>query len=200
MKQPVFIIHGGNAFGTYDEYIAYLREKVIDLGKLFSKDWKSELQEKLGEDFEVYALRMPNGQNAKYLEWRIWFEKYIPFMNEEVVLVGHSLGGVFLAKYLSENHFPKKIRATFLVAAPYNEDEGKILPEFAVTGQVLSLAEQAGMLYMYHSKDDPVVNFTEMEKYQKELPGATFRVFNDRGHFNMEDFPEIVQDIQESTK
>ena len=75
MKQQVFVIHGGNAFGTYDEYIAYLREKIIDLAKLFYKDWKSRLQENLGGNYEVYLLVMPNKQNATFFEWSLWSQK-----------------------------------------------------------------------------------------------------------------------------
>lgn len=196
MKKQVFVIHGGTAFGTYDEYIAYLRGKAVDLAKLLSKDWKDTLQKFLGEDFEVYFLKMPNSQDAKYLEWAIWFEKYIPFMNDGVILVGHSLGAVFLARYLSENTFPKCTKGVFLVAAPYEDDEGRKLPEFAITGPLARLGEQVKNLFFYHSKDDPVVPFSELARYQKELPEATYRIFDNRLHFNAESFPEIVEDIK----
>ncbi len=196
MKQQVFVLHGGNAFATYDEYISYLRAKEVDLESLEKRDWKANLREKLGEDYDVYRLSMPNSKNAKYLEWAIWFEKYIPFMQDGVILVGHSLGAVFLAKYFSENMFPKKVKATFLVAAPYNQDEGRELPEFAITHPLKGLEDQGGVMSLYHSTDDPVVVFSEMEQYQKELKNATFRVFEDRMHFNMEEFPEIVEDIR----
>lgn len=196
MKQQVFVIHGGNSFETYDEYISYLKSKEVDLEKLFRKDWKTNLQNDLGEGFEVYLLKMPNGMNAKYFEWGLWFEKYIPFMKDEVILVGHSLGAVFLAKYLSEVHFPIEIKGTFLVAAPYDMDEGRKLPEFAITAPLNKLEERAGKLFMYQSKDDPIVDYSELEKYQKEMKSATFRVFEDRQHFNQEEFPEIVEDIR----
>ena len=198
MKQQVFVVHGGEVFDDHDKYISFLRNTKVDLEMLSKKSWKSHLSENLGEDFEFFFLRMPNSMNAKYSEWKIWFEKYISFMQEEVILLGTSLGAVFLAKYLSENNFPKKIKATFLVAPPYDEDEteGSTLPEFAITATLSKLEEQAGELYFYFSKDDPVVAFTEMEKYQKELPRATFRIFEDRMHFNMEEFPEIVEDIK----
>ncbi len=66
---------------------------------------------------------MPNKTNAQFEEWKIWFEKFIPFLNDGVILVGHSLGGVFLAKYLSENKFPKKIGGVFLVSAVYEKNQ-----------------------------------------------------------------------------
>lgn len=196
MKQQIFVIHGGTAFDSYDEYVAYLRSKTVDLDKLVSKDWKDRLQGNLDDDFTVYLLKMPNSQNAKYLEWAIWFEKYIPLMNEGALLVGHSLGAVFLAKYLAENRFPKTIKGVFLVAAPYDDDEGRKLPEFAITAPLAQLGAQAGKLFFYHSKDDPVVAFSELSRYERELPAATYRIFEDRLHFNMESFPEIVEDIK----
>ena len=61
----------------------------------------------------------------------------LPFLNDEIVLVGHSMGGSFLAKYLSENKFPKKIKGAFLVSAVYNKDsEGYGLLSFALSEKI----------------------------------------------------------------
>jgi predicted alpha/beta hydrolase family esterase len=193
----IFVIHGGDAFATYEEYLQNLKTTSLDLEKLKSKGWKSTLPEALGESYEVISPRMPNAQNAKYAEWKIWFEKHIPFMQDGVVLVGHSLGGVFLAKYLSENKFPKKIRAVFIVAAPYDRDYSRPLVEFAIERSLKQFAEQGGEMFFYHSKDDPIVEFSELEKYRKELPTAHFKTFEDRQHFHKTDeFPELVADIK----
>ena len=123
MKKQVVVIHGGSAFDSYEDYFSYLKNYKLDFEKLKRKGWKENLTRDLGVDFEVITPKMPNSLNAKYIEWKIWFEKLIPFLEKEAVLVGHSLGGTFLAKYLSENKFPKKIPGTFLVAAPFNEDK-----------------------------------------------------------------------------
>ena len=60
---------------------------------------------------------MPNKQNAAYDEWSIWFEKYFAYLKDDVILIGWSLGGMFLAKYLSDKPFPVKIKSLFLLAA-----------------------------------------------------------------------------------
>jgi predicted alpha/beta hydrolase family esterase len=195
MRQVV-VIHGGNSYESYEEFLADLLKQVVSLDWLHQGSWKRDLQDVLGDTYEVIQPRMPNAQNAKYFEWKIWFEKYIPHLQDGVILLGHSLGGVFLAKYLAENHFPVKVRATFLVAAPYDEDGGRKLSEFILPESLQKFAEQGGDIHLYHSKDDPVVSFEELSKYAERLPSAQVHSFEDRQHFNQETFPEIVEHIK----
>lgn len=53
-------------------------------------------------------------------------------------------------------------------------------------------------IFLYHSKDDNIVNFSEMEKYAKALPEAEKYIFEDRGHFLGEDFLELIENIKTS--
>lgn len=193
MRQ-VLVIHGGDSFATYEEYFQSLKDFELEVRS--GSGWKSNLAKDLGEDYEVLRPSMPNKESAKFEEWKIWFEKYIPYIRDEVILVGHSLGGSFLAKYLSENRLPSTILGTFLVAAPYDQDDGRELVEFAAPSDLALLEEQGGDLFLYHSTDDPVVNFSELAKYRTALPEAHIRTFEDRQHFNQEEFLEIVQDIK----
>jgi hypothetical protein len=197
MKKQVVVIHGGDTFSTYKEYISFLKNYKIDFGRLKKKGWKEGLSEKLGRGFEVIAPRMPNKTNARYLEWKIWFRKFLPHIKNSVVLIGHSLGGIFLAKYLSENKFPKKIKGVFLVAAPYDsKDSDHSLVDFVLPRNLKRLEEQGGQIFIYHSKDDPVVPFANFKKYVKALARAHAAIFKNRGHFVQEEFPEIVKDIK----
>ena len=197
MKKQIIVIHGGDTFNTYKEYISFLRNYKIDFERMLSKGWKNSLQEKLGKGFEVVLPKMPNSSNAKYVEWKIWFEKLFPFLEKEVVLVGHSLGGIFLAKYLSENKLPKKILATFLVASPFDDKGSKdSLADFKLKKDLSGLQNQPKELFFYHSQDDDVVPFAGFEKYKKALPSAHYKEFKDKGHFAQNSFPEIVRDIK----
>jgi len=198
MKKQIVIIHGGDAFPSYEEYISFLKNFQIDINKYHSEriGWKRNLGKELSEDYEVILPDMPNKTNAKYIEWKIWFEKLIPYFNPEIILIGHSMGGVFLVKYLAEEKFPKKILAVFLVAAPYDMDEGRPLVEFIPPHSIGQLENQTRKIFLYYSKDDSLVNFIEFEKYQKILKSAVSRVFTDRGHFNQEHLPELIEDIK----
>ena len=66
------------------------------------------LDKVLGGGYEVLIPQMPNSQNARYSEWKILFEKIISILDDEIILIGHSLGGIFLVKYFSENDYAKK--------------------------------------------------------------------------------------------
>ena len=196
MPQQVVVIHGGDSFVTYEKYLKDLRDKEITLEKLQQRDWKSTLGEKLGADFAVYSPRMPNAQNAKYSEWRLWFDKIVPLLSDDVILIGHSLGGLFLAKYLSEETFPQKIRATFLIAAPYSTPTHEPIGDFLLPDTLRKLEQQGGKIFLYHSQDDPVVPFTHIKKYQQFLSSAQLRTFTDRQHFNQAELAEIMLDFQ----
>ena len=197
MKKQIVVIHGGDLYDTYEEYIDSLKNKELNFERLKRDGWKETLAEKLGEGFEVIMPKMPNSTNARYLEWKIWFEKLIPFLEEEVVLMGHSLGGMFLTKYLSENEFPKKIRATFLVSSPYDDKEsGESLVDFVLPASLGNLQEQGGKIFIYHSEDDPVVPFADFKKYARDLPNAIAQTFKNKEHFGQEEFPELVKDVE----
>src|SRR5690349_14685507 len=99
MRQ-VLVIHGGYSFSSYDAYLNDLRTSRIVYERLkYLPDWKPWLAKELS-DFDILLPSFPNKQNAQFDEWSIYFEKLIPFFGDDIQLVGHSLGAIFLAKYL----------------------------------------------------------------------------------------------------
>jgi predicted alpha/beta hydrolase family esterase len=192
----VVVIHGGETFDSEEEYLAWLSAATVDLANVRQRRWKDALAGDLGEEYDVLLLKMPNPSDAKYAEWKIWFEKYLPLLDEKLMLVGHSLGGIFLAKYLSEETIGKDVLATFLIAAPYDDSDAEYsLADFTLPRSLAKLSEQSRIVRFYHSTDDPVVRFSDLAKYQSALPYALTSVFGDRAHFNQAQFPELVSDI-----
>lgn len=196
-KQQVVIVPGGKTFKTYQDYLDYLKNTEVDLEKYMEKDWKSQLQEDLGEEYEVFLLKMPNPTNAKYKEWKLFFDKIISLLRENPILVGHSLGGVFLVRHLSENNLNSKVLDSMLIGAPYSEKESQeYLEEFIVPDNLEGFRAQNKNIFIYHSKDDPVVPYINFKKYQEAFPQAITRSFEDKGHFKQSEFPELVKDIK----
>lgn len=198
MKKQVIIIHGGTTFDTYKDYFEYLKDKEITIEDLKrGGGWKSSVSNKLGEGFEVFCPQMPNKINAQYKEWKIYFDKIISIIDDNVIFIGHSLGGVFIAKYLSENKISKRIKKTILVAAPFDDVKmNESLASFRLSKPLKMFEQQGGSIYLIHSKDDLVVPLEQVEKYKKALPSAKVNTFNNKGHFIQEEFVEIIELIK----
>ena len=195
MKKQVIFIHGGGSFDTQDDYIEFLKKEEFNPYEINEKRWWHSLEEKLGIDFDIMTPTMPNINNASYEEWKTWFEKIFPYLRDNVILIGHSLGGAFLAKYLSENKFPKNILATYLVAASYHDVQHYSKDSFVPPESLQLLEKQGGKITIYHSEDDTRVSFEYFSKFVKALPNAHAVAFQDRGHLTHEEFPELIQNI-----
>lgn len=196
----VYIIHGGDFFDSRKEFVTSLKkEKVTKDDFLFSdqKKWKDNLAIDLADGYEVFAPKMPLKDDAWYDEWKIWFEKSFPYLKNNIILIGHSLGGIFLLRYLSENTFPKKVKAVFFVASP-NWKRKKSSDENAGFNYASldKLSKQVENIFILHSKDDPIVEFSHSVALAKSLPQATFAIFPDKHHFIGETFPEIEEYIR----
>ncbi len=198
MKTQIVVMHGGKVFTSRKDVEKYIKNKRVTLDDFkLGTSWREGLGSKLFEGFDLIYPKMPNKEDAKYTEWKLWFEKLIPFLEDNVILIGHSLGGLFFVKYLSENKFSKKIKALFLIAAPYEgKNKKQTLGTFALKKNFTKLTKQVGSIHIYHSKEDPVVPFEDFERYEEKLPDAHTRVFEGKGHFNDKELPELVEDIK----
>lgn len=198
MKTQVVVVHGADAFPSYEAYISYLKTNPVDFEELRNprKNWKGSLGEALGDAYEVIRPSFPNKANARYLEWEIVFDQLVPHFSSDLVLVGHSMGGIFLTKYLATHTLPQKIKGLFLVSAPFGStEEGQSLVDFALPGDLSGVSKQVSSIHLYHSTDDVVVPFEDVQRYHAIFPDASLHSFTDRGHCNQEAFPEIVTDI-----
>ncbi len=201
-KIQVLVIHGGMTFKNDKDYLRYLKtRKVLNKRKV---SWTGAYLEKsLGNKFEVIAPRMPLQDNAKYRDWKILFERYLTLLSGRFLLIGSSLGGIFLAKYLSENTLPKKSLGTFLVCPPFDNTlpEEDLAGGFDLKSNLSRLEENSKNLFLLFSKDDDVVPVAHADKYAAKLKKARIIVYKSKnGHFQISTFPEIVKLIKAITK
>ena len=201
-KNQIFLIHGGNTFKNQKDYLHFLKTKKIKLEKR-TKWSDAYLSENLGKNFKIIRPRMPLVENAKYNDWKIYFERYFPYFRDNIILIGNSLGGIFLAKYLSENKFPKKILSKYLICPPFADDlHGESLAGGFKLKSDLSLIEKNSKnLYLMFSKDDDVVPISHAEKYRDKLKNAKVIIYKSKnGHFQISKFGEIVKMIKNNIK
>jgi len=161
------------------------------------------LDKKLGQDFDIIRPRMPLQDNAKYRDWALHFERYFPQLKNNIILIGGSLGGIFLAKYLSENKFPKKILATYLICPPFDDTlpSEDLASGFKLPSDLSLLEKNSPKLYLLFSKNDNIVPWSHAKKYAAKLKKAEIIIYNHiKGHFAISEFPEIVTLIKKNTK
>jgi uncharacterized protein len=201
-KTQILYIHGGMTFKNRKDYLSYLKNKEISTEKKIR--WSDDyLDKELGKNFEIIRPRMPLQEDAKYEDWKIWFERYIPLLRDNVILIGGSLGGIFLAQYLSENKFPKKILATYLVCPPFDDTVigEDLVGGFKLKSDLSLLEKNSSNLYLMFSRDDDCVPVSHAEKYGKKLKDAKIIIYKSKnGHFKITKFPEIVKMIKKDIK
>jgi len=197
-KNQIIYVPGGDSFETKDEFYTFLRNKPFDPYEERSQSWREWLQKETESDYEFHYLSMPNRQDADFEAWKIWFEKVLPYLNSErLILIGYSLGGSFYLRYLTENTLPKRIDQLHLVApAVDNEDIDGSTGNFAsdIT-KIGNLTEQVSKVHVYHSRDDTIVPVSHTERLQRAMPDAQTQIFEGRSHFLQSEFPELLQNI-----
>ena len=202
MKQQVFYIHGGESFLNRADFVERLKTKPLwhmeqDETAAASKKWTSSFAEDLGSEYEVIVPSMPNSQNANFEEWSIWFERHFTYLHKDFILIGYSLGAMFLAKYLSLNALSVKPKALILMAGAYQMPGfvDKDCGDFLVKPEEV-LLEKVGKTVIMHSKDDFVVSFEHGEALSKACKNAEFVIFEDKNHFLIPEFPELIAKIK----
>ena len=81
------------------------------------------------------------------------------------MLIGHSLGGLFLARYLATHTLPVTISTVYLVAAPFFTADTDHGGDFIVNDAMLSLLNERYTIVLLHSKDDQIVPFSDLDAY-----------------------------------
>ena len=189
--QQILFLHGGESFLSYDAYLDSLMSRELSYDRLkYSPKWREWIAQQLPGD-DVLLPTMPNGYNAQFNEWKIYFEKIVPFLHDDFTIIGHSLGAMFLAKYFEESRLPTKARRIILIAGRHGgpaEENGS----FHVTSSA-RLSQNSHEVHLFHSMDDPVVPYEDMAKFKNDMPQAIVHSFTDRGHFNDPTFPEMLE-------
>lgn len=194
-KPQILYIHGADTHKNRKNYLNWLKTRKISI-KPYKKWYLDYLDQKLGKRFEIIRPNMPFKENAHYDEWKIQFERFFPFFKDNIILIGGSLGGIFLAKYLSENKFPKKIIATYLICPPFDDTLPKedLTNGFKLKNDLSKIEKNSPHLTLMFSKNDDVVPVAHAKKYASKLPNAKIIIYpHIKGHFMVSKLPEIVR-------
>ena len=136
---------------------------------------------------------MPDAFMPDYKKWKDEFERFE--INNETILVGHSCGGGFLCRWLTEN----KIKiAKLVLVAPWLDPEREKTTDFFDFRIDPGIQKRVEELHILVSEDDEPEILKSAEIIKKTLPKAKIQRFQNKGHFTLEDmgtdrFPELLK-------
>lgn len=160
---------------------------------------KGEL-EKIGCNVTVPRFPTPEGQSLD--SWLGVLKGYKPQITESAILIGHSLGGLFLLRVLE--WLPHPVAAAYFVAAPigvkpilYYEGDEKF-SGFKFDWE--EIKRKAGNFFVYHSDNDPYVSLGNGRELAKQL-GVPLTFIPNAGHLNAESgyvkFERLLSDVKQ---
>ncbi len=157
--------------------------------------WFAWLQRQLIlKDIHAVTIEPPFPFRPRYDEWKKEFERFD--IAPETILVGHSCGGGFLVRYLSE-HKDLKVGKVVLVAPWTNPDNYEVSDtadffDFEVDPAFPS--RTAGTVVFISSDDEPSVVKT-VDILKEKVHGIEYREYTDRGHFKDSKFSELLGEV-----
>lgn len=138
---------------------------------------------------------IPNSWKPNYAVWQQEFEHYS--LTPETILVGHSCGGGFLIRWLSE-HPDTKVGRVVLVAPwidPFHTElaSDNTFFKFEIDPE---LAQRANITVFDSDNDMDSIHET-IAQLRKIVPSVNYQQFHNYGHFCYEDmkttnFPELL--------
>jgi len=175
----IFIIHG---------YGGYSRE-----------NWFSSLKEELEKlGHQVIIPDFPNPGAPLLKSWLVFFEKYSPEIDENSIIIGHSLGGAFLLSLLEK----RRLKAAFFVATvsgPINHEVDDFIKTF--THKLFNWKKITGncnQFYVLHSDKDPYIPLQQAESLAINLNTKVIMIKNG-GHLNskagFKTFPLLLEKV-----
>lgn len=162
-----------------------------------SSEFVRYLKRELGSGFSVLAPKLPRPQAPDYGPWKAKLAAILSGMKGDVILIGHSLGGSVLLKYLSEEKVKIRIPALFLAATPFWGEKGWEYDMFRLQDGFAKKLPAIPFIFLYHSRKDEVVEFRHLKRYADKLPKALLRPISGNSHvFDEAGLPEMVADLK----
>jgi pimeloyl-ACP methyl ester carboxylesterase len=176
MNRQVLFIQGGGA-GVHDEW----DDKLV-----------ASLTSELGPDYNVLYPRMPNEGDPSYASWATALQSEIAALDENAVLVGHSLGGTFLINTLAEYLPGRELGAIVLAAAPFVGEGGWPSTDWAPQRELGSKLPGGVPIHVFLGLADDIVPASHADLYAQAIPQARLHLLPGRDHQLNNDLSEIA--------
>jgi predicted alpha/beta hydrolase family esterase len=180
MTTQILFVQGGGE-GAHDQW----DKKLVD-----------SLASELGRDYEIRYPLVPNEADPTYADWRTALEKEFDRLDEDAIVIGHSLGGAILIRALAECRLKSALTAVILIAAPF-VGEGGWKSENTELRQDIAARLPVGVpVLLFHGTKDEVAPVEHVDLYAETIPRALVRRLNGRDHQLNNDLSVVANDIR----
>lgn len=179
MVKNLIFFHGGGSEEDYETDAKLVASLKLELGSRYS----------------IRYPLLPN-DGTPDLGRRKQISHEISAGEDNIVLVGHSLGASMLLACLSEMKIKKKIAGIFLLATPFWEGNEDWVESFKLQPNFAKQFDKKTPLFFYHSRGDEEVPFGHLAIYKHQLPWASFREISVGGHQLNNDLKIVANDIE----
>ncbi len=175
------------------------REEYYDPGQPSASNahWFPWLQnELLVRDVAAATPEMPLAYAPDYGIWRREFERFD--LHSDTILVGHSCGGGFLVRWLSEH--PDVFVGPVVLVAPWLDPRRKDTTDFFDFSIDPGVPARVSRLVIFASDDDMDSVTESVTMLRRSLREARYRQFHRYGHFcrgdlGTDEFPELLDAV-----
>lgn len=175
---------------------------------------------------EYYDLKLPSESNSHWLpwlqaqlikrgisavtpeiplafdpQWDIWCKEVERFdITPETILVGHSCGGGFWVRWLSE-HKDVKVGKVVLVAPSlgltWGDGKERFFENFTIDPDLI---KRTNGVTIFCSDNDKDGILQAVKEIREQVPGIKYQEFHNYGHFTFEnmhatEFPELLEEV-----
>jgi len=168
------------------------------------------LEEELTKrNYNVIIPSFPTKENCNYSNWKNILDKYKNEINEETIVIAHSIGNEFIIKYCYYNNIKIKMYIGLAGFCKYFECVGKDNLNKAIKDLLLSKEEKEYFKrleidkYSIYSDNDHIIPFNILQEYSKEIEAIPILI-NGIGHMGKKsgvtNIYQILEIIDRSVK
>ncbi len=168
-----------------------------DFPSASNSHWLPWLQKQLLiKDIAAQTPEVPNSWKPDYPTWQKEFERYD--ITPNTILVGHSCGGGFIVRWLSEHtdiHAGKVV-----LVAPWLDPGRTDTTDFFEFEIDPNLTKRTNGLTIFNSDDDMDSVHMSVQIIRDAISDIDYREFHEYGHFTYEGmhtvaFPELLKEL-----
>ena len=178
--QQILFIQGGGA-GAHDGW----DDKLVE-----------SLRRALGPGHEVRYPRMPGEGDPAYARWSAAIRHEMTDLDDDAVVVGHSVGATILINGLAEQPPESRLGAIVLIAAPFVGEGGWPSDEFELTSELGARLPPGVQVHVFHGLQDETAPPSHADLYARAIPQARVHRLSGRDHQLNNDLSEVAEAIR----